>query len=49
MKNIQRYEAGENSIPIETLVGIGEELNVSIQDLLSGVEKIEKMGKRLES
>lgn len=46
VKSIQRYETGENSIPIEILLGIGEELNVSIQDLISGVEKIEKMGKR---
>ena len=46
VKSIQRYETGENSIPIEILLGIGGELNVSIQDLISGVEKIEKMGKR---
>ena len=46
VKSIQRYETGENSTPIEILLGIGEELNVSIQDLISGVEKIEKMGKR---
>lgn len=46
VKNIQRYEAGENSISIEILLGIGEELNVSIRDLMSGVEKIGKMGKR---